>query len=325
MAMIPLSADSAGVSIGGALWLPEDATPVGLLLMHPGSGPSDRDNDVLYPPIRAAVLARGVAVCAFDKRGVGESGGHWMQAGISLQASDALAGLGVAKSALAAEGHELPAGLFGHSQGGWVVLEAAAMADVRFVITNSGPAVTPAEQELYSTRTRLATADWPAVDVEAATALLAQLFDLAAAGRPFDEASALLDSFNELAARMMRESLFIPDNAELWAFAGLILAHDPRRALERLRVPLLALLGERDTIVPVARSVSVFRSVVDPQLLNLHIVDGGDHRLQLPSSDEFVPGYLDTIADFVAAQFEAPSTHPSDADPVAGSMPQRSA
>jgi hypothetical protein len=41
--------------------------------MHPGSGPSDRDNDVLFPPIRDALLAAGIAVCSFDKRGAGES------------------------------------------------------------------------------------------------------------------------------------------------------------------------------------------------------------------------------------------------------------
>jgi uncharacterized protein len=305
MPVVPLHADSGGVSLGGALWLPDDAAPRGLLLMHPGSGPSDRNNDVLFPPIRAAVLAREVAVCSFDKRGVGESGGDWMRAGIGTQAQDLLAGLEAARSALAEQGHEPAAGLFGHSQGGWVVLEAAAAADVRFVITNSGPAVTPAEQELYAARTRLTAAGWAAADVEAAVALLGQIFVLAGAGRAFDEASALLDAAGDLATRMMQQPVFIPDSAELWAFAGSILDHDPRHALETLRVPLLAVLGECDPIVPVTRSAAVFRAAVSPPLLDLHIVGGGDHRLQRPGSEEFAPGYLDTVAEFVAAKFEA--------------------
>jgi pimeloyl-ACP methyl ester carboxylesterase len=40
------------------------------------------------------------------------------------------------------------AGLFGHSEGGWVVLRAAsARGDVPWVVTSSCPGVTPAVQE----------------------------------------------------------------------------------------------------------------------------------------------------------------------------------
>ena len=59
--------------------------------MHPGSGPSDRDNDVFFPPIREHLLDAGVAVCSFDKRGVGGSTGRWEEAGIVEQADDLLA------------------------------------------------------------------------------------------------------------------------------------------------------------------------------------------------------------------------------------------
>jgi hypothetical protein len=41
--------------------------------------------------------------------------------------------------------------LFGHSEGGWVVLRAAcARGDVPWVVTNSCPGVTPAAQERYA-------------------------------------------------------------------------------------------------------------------------------------------------------------------------------
>ena len=277
-------------------------------MMHPGSGPSDRDNDILFPPIRTAVLARHVAVCSFDKRGVGASGGDWTRAGIPTQAQDLLAGLDAARSALAAQGHEPPAGLFGHSQGGWVVLEAAASADVRFVITNSGPAVSPAEQELHSTRMRLGAAGWSAADAEDALTLLGQIFTLAGTGHSLAEAAALRQARDDLVTRMVRNSVFVPDDPDLWAYAGLIFPHDPSRALQALCVPLLALLGQVDDVVPVERSASVFRALVSPDLLDVRIVEGGDHRLQRPGSEEFVPGYLDTVAGFAAARFETPPT-----------------
>jgi pimeloyl-ACP methyl ester carboxylesterase len=78
------------VSLGGTLWLPVDPGGV-TVLMHPGSGPSDRDNDVFFPPIRQYLLECGITVSSFDKRGVGDSTGRWQEAAIEEQASDAIA------------------------------------------------------------------------------------------------------------------------------------------------------------------------------------------------------------------------------------------
>lgn len=121
------------------------------VLMCPGSGPSDRHNDVFFPPIREHLVRSGIAVASFDKRGVGQSTGDWLTAGIVEQAEDALAALDVLRS-VAALG-DVPTGLFGHSQGGWVVLDAAARDEqVALVISNAGPGVTPAEQERHAAR-----------------------------------------------------------------------------------------------------------------------------------------------------------------------------
>jgi uncharacterized protein len=109
-------------SLAGSLWLPR-RTPTATVYMHPGSGPSDRDNDVYFPPIREHLLASGFAVSSFDKRGVGGSGGRWEQAAIKEQAGDALAAVDVLLEAVGP-----PVGLYGHSQGGWVVVEAAVGA-----------------------------------------------------------------------------------------------------------------------------------------------------------------------------------------------------
>ena len=139
---LEIGADSGGVRLAGTLWRPVGEAVAGVL-MHPGSGPSDRDNDVLFPPIREHLLGAGIAVCSFDKRGVGGSAGKLAGRGvIGEQADDLIAALAVFESE---SRRDLPLGLFGHSQGGWVVVEAAATRrSVAFVITNSGPGVSPA-------------------------------------------------------------------------------------------------------------------------------------------------------------------------------------
>jgi pimeloyl-ACP methyl ester carboxylesterase len=77
-----LTVQSGEVSLAGTLWLPATGVPAAVVLMHPGSGPSDRHNDVFFPPIREHLLDAGFAVASFDKRGVGGSTGRWLDAAI---------------------------------------------------------------------------------------------------------------------------------------------------------------------------------------------------------------------------------------------------
>lgn len=289
----PLQIRRDGVDLAGSLWLPADS-PRWLVLMHPGSGPSDRDNDVLFPPIRQALLDCGVAVCSFDKRGVGGSTGRWQDADITDQADDLIAGLRAARSAVGQVG----TGLFGHSQGGWVVIEAGSRIPVDFVISNSGPAVTPREQEIFSTRNQLRAAGWDEPAVEEGLATLEAVFD--AMSEPFASAWPRIRT-SPLVPRLQAAGVFVPADEPLWTFAGRILDHDPARALSRLSCPLLALLGGADTVVPVARSVEVFTATVRADLLDLRVFPGADHRFGPVSAgtETFVPQYLSTIAGFV--------------------------
>lgn len=110
-----LTVRNADVSLGGTLWLPVDHGGT-TVLMHPGSGPSDRDNDVFFPPIRQYLLECGITVSSFDKRGVGDSTGRWQEAAIEEQASDAIACLEALRADASSNGR---VGLYGHSQGGW--------------------------------------------------------------------------------------------------------------------------------------------------------------------------------------------------------------
>src|SRR5256714_15545364 len=102
------------VLLAGSLWRP-GGDAVATVLMHPGSGPSDRDNDVYFPPIREHLLGAGIAVCSFDKRGIGGSSGRWQEAGIIEQADDLLA---CGDTLLSDPDVPKPVGLFGHSTGG---------------------------------------------------------------------------------------------------------------------------------------------------------------------------------------------------------------
>ena len=293
-----IGATSGSVKLAGSLWVPTNRAPSKLLLMYPGSGPSDRDNDVFFPPIRRALIDAGVAVASFDKRGVGSSSGNWLEAGIDDQAADLCAFLQETRSLVPG----IPIGLFGHSQGGWVVLEAAHSASVDFVITSSGPAVTPRVQEEFSTRNGLVgihTGEPPISDLLRS---YGELLDRLSAGDSFEQVSEWMNEPMRSAsfAALKNVGAFIPDDAAVWRFAHLLINYDPTEALAALRVPLLALLGSVDMVVPVVQSVKVLRAVVKPELLIVRVIDGGDHRMQFPASGAFAPDYLPALVNFVA-------------------------
>jgi pimeloyl-ACP methyl ester carboxylesterase len=279
------------VLLAGTLWLPAQE-PSAVLLMHPGSGPSDRHNDVFFPPIREHLIAEGIAVCSFDKRGVGGSTGNWREAGIEQQADDALAAVG---ALVADDGLGVPVGLFGHSQGGWVVVEAASRGtDIAFVAPSSGPGVTPGEQERHAARTRLERDGADASRIEDAMRSYDALLDM------LREDVSLADVRGRLAAAQ----LAVPVNFELadeadWELMRALVDYDPRPALEKIEVPVLALFGADDPIVPVAASVAVFEEAVRPELLTVAVFPDADHRLMVGEPPRLAGGYLDALTAFI--------------------------
>ncbi len=289
-----IQADSAGVRLAGSVWMPADGAVAGVL-MHPGSGPSDRDNDVFFPPIREHLLAAGIAVCSFDKRGVGGSSGRWQEAGIAAQADDLVAAL----AAFRAASPPLPIGLFGHSQGGWVVVEAAGRGTpVAFVVTSSGPAVTPAQQERYSLARRLAR---EGIDEDAAAEALAA-FDAVVAlmneRLSLDQALERLDATG-IEYRVLGELNVMFEEEAVWQLVAEINDYDPAPALGRITVPLLAVFGSADEITPADESVGVLRTAVRPKLLEVEVFGAGDHRLKHGDPPRFVDGYLDRLTTFI--------------------------
>ena len=297
MTSAEIEADSGGVLLAGTLWRPAGEAVAGVL-MHPGSGPSDRSNDVLFPPIREHLLAAGIAMCSFDKRGVGGSGGSWLEAGIAEQADDLLAGLAVFESE---SPHGFPIGLFGHSQGGWVVVEAASRGvPVAFVITNSGPGVSPARQERYSlaskltadqTAEALATYDAVVAVMRERPSLAAGLLQLDAAGVPYRD----LPGLN-----------FMFEHEEVWDLSGLIFDYDPASAQSRIAAPFLGIFGADDKVTPPEESVEALRAAVRPELLHVEVFPEGDHRLYHGEPPRFVDGYLDRISEFALSACDSP-------------------
>ncbi len=143
----------ASVRIVGKVTSP--ATPgrhPAIAIVH-GSEAADRDGSDLFVNFFTSL---GYVVLTYDKRGIGDSGGVYVE-GATTANLENLAGDAVgALRTLAARSDVDPKrlGLFGGSQAGWIIPHAAALSPlVRFAVVTSGPAMSVGEQAEYASIT----------------------------------------------------------------------------------------------------------------------------------------------------------------------------
>jgi uncharacterized protein len=91
----------------------------------------------------------------------------------------------------------------------------------------------------------------------------------------------------------------LPDNEAEWRLMAALLDYDPRQALERIRVPVLAVFGADDPITPVEESVALFREAVRPHCLHVEIFAGAGHRLEVGDPPKLLDTYLERMTAFV--------------------------
>lgn len=139
---------SSGISLSGTIFKPDHASAA-VVLVH-GSGQEKRMTEF------AALLAKnGIAVLAYDKRGVGESGGVYAGpevgtnnvdfSNLDLLASDASAAVNALSKDL--QNTQIPIGLVGYSQAGWIIpLAAEKNKKIKFMTLFSGALITVKQQ-----------------------------------------------------------------------------------------------------------------------------------------------------------------------------------
>lgn len=141
---------SGAAVLCGTLTLPPGPGPHAAVAFVHGSGPTTR---AYLPDLQALLVRRGVAVLAYDKRGIGQSERTYPGESPTPGAIDVLARDAAAAARFLAGQPEIdPArvGLAGHSQAGWIMpLAASREPAIRFLVVFSGPAVTADENDLY--------------------------------------------------------------------------------------------------------------------------------------------------------------------------------
>jgi pimeloyl-ACP methyl ester carboxylesterase len=189
-------------------------------------------------------------------------------------------------------GDAVPVGLFGHSEGGWVALRAAAWSgQVSFVVTNSCPGMTPGQADRHAFARGIAAEAWPEHDKAAALRLCDQLAEAVADDREFAYVQQLLAAAPQY--DLLRPYIEPLDEA-VWAFFKREHDHDPIPDCLALHCPQLAIFGSADLLVPVQESAAAFTAAActagrhPMATMTIHVVPGADHRLR--TGADAVPG-----------------------------------
>jgi uncharacterized protein len=253
----------AGVKFAGTLTLPRSAGPHPAVLLITGSGPQNRDEELLgHKPflILADHLTRqGIAVARVDDRGVGGSTGKETQATTEDFVADVLAGVAFLKTRKEINPRRI--GLIGHSEGGLIAPMAAAQSsDVAFIVMMAGPGVR-GDKLLEVQAYKVPISSGASEKMAAANREISRLMVQAVESEK--EEAAVLKRFREGADKLMagwEESRRKQAAPVIKAAEGQLkmvsspwfrtfLALDPRPILMKVKVPVLAINGELDTQV----------------------------------------------------------------------------
>lgn len=233
-----------------------------VVMVHGSERTSPRDS--VYPLL---LVAHGLDVFIYDKRGTGLSDGHYTQ-NFELLAEDAAAALAEARRLTA--GRHARIGFYGGSQGGWIAPLAATRAPADFVAVGFGLVASPIEEDQDQVLTELRERGYDdrvlarAHEVTKATAaVMASHFssgfeELAAVKRRYaaepwfnaieGEFTGELLRTSEADLRRLGRARF--DNLEL------IWDYDSRPVIRSLKVPLLWVVAEADREAPPASTLS---------------------------------------------------------------------
>ena len=315
--------------LAGTLTLPDGKGPHPAVVLVTGSGAQNRDEEIFgFKPFKiiADHLTRaGIAVLRYDDRGVGGSTGASPDQTTNDFAADALAAV-----TTLADRPDIDAGrigILGHSEGGIVAPIAAMMPQVSFIVMLAGPAW-PGDTIVMSqieTLMRAAGADSATITRTLATQRL--LYRALRTNTGWDEVRARmhedmrtnLDSMPAEARAMItnvdstvdaRIEMQLSSTRTGW-FRHFI-DFDPFGVLRALRVPVLALFGEKDVQVPakmnMQRMKEAFKSggVRD---FTIKVIPSANHLFQVADKgtvDEyatlpkrFAPGVLETISGWI--------------------------
>lgn len=293
---------NGNVALRGTLYLPPGANqPLPAIILVHGSGDASQ-----YAGTWATFfLEQGMAVLAYDKRGVGESGGDWKRATYLDLAGDVDAAVKWLARQPMIDAKRI--GIHTSSQSGWYGPRVALVNDgIAFLIQRAGPAVPIDAGTAHEIREEWRSEGMPGDVIEPAIAFWLELHALAATRASLEAANDLLHearSRNWFGASFGAWEAIAPG---WWHRHSENMQLDPASDAGRLEIPILWFLAEQDENVPYRASLEaliVARKRNDR--LEIVTVDNAAHSFLVTDEEgrvHYTPEYWPVMVQWLREQ-----------------------
>lgn len=252
------------ITLAGTLTLPAKEGLFPVVVLISGSGPQNRDEEVMgHKPflVLADHLTRnGIAVLRYDDRGTAGSKGNFATATSEDFATDVEAAIQYLQTRR--EIHKKKIGLVGHSEGGMIApLVASRNKDVAFIVLLSGPGV-PGDQLLLLQTEKLARASGADdAAVQKVKEINNGAYALVAHTANTEALQAALTAY--LQQQIKDEDQLKAQVAQMTSpWMRYFLRYNPVPVLQKVKVPVLALNGEKDLQVPAQENLEGIRKAL---------------------------------------------------------------
>jgi uncharacterized protein len=333
------------VKLAGTLTLPPSKEPVPAVVLITGSGAQDRNETIMghrpFLVLADHLTRRGIAVLRMDDRGIGGSASGSPKATSENYAEDALAGVAFLKGRKEIDPRRI--GLIGHSEGGMIApLAAVKSKDVAFIVMMAGIGQTGADVVLtQGDLLQKASGSDPDMIIQVRKAF-EQIFavlkaekDNAAAEKKIRESIANQMSTMTEAQKKAFAPVLSTIDAQMRMYVSdwfrYFLLFDPAPILAQVKIPVLAIVGEKDLQVPPKENLTLIEAALKKggnKNYTILLMPGLNHLFQtaktgLPgeygSIEETIsPATLQTISDWILKQV---STSGRTQRPVDGVTP----
>lgn len=312
-----ITARNGKIELGATFTWPLSDGPYPLVIFVPGAGEQYR-GAMLDDYVRMLPYF-GIATLTYDKRGCGQSGGELSGSTFEDLAADLNAIIRRAARHKNVRPEQI--GLLGIDQAGYIMPLALSKPEKdrpmpRFMVSLSGAAVGLEEQEYQALSLRMKADGFASAQVEEATAYMKLMFQYLRKETDSVKLAARSADLERKPWAAYVTSFSNKPYIEWWSKHH---AFHPKTYFDKLQIPVLAIYGEKDVLLPPATNVPVMEKYIKKiagkpgaQDSKVLVLPGANHYLmlgerrgdfQFSELEGYAPDLFPTLHEWITERF----------------------
>ena len=268
-----VSFTNAQYTFNGTLTLPENYTKnTPVVLMVTGSGQQNRDEELFghkpFAVIADALARQGIASLRYDDRGWGDKSVNFADFTTDDFRQDAAAALPLLRKRFN------KVGILGHSEGGTIAMMLAAEGKADFIVSLAGMAISGKETLIMQNRQAMTAIGLPKEMVDSYCNSISKALDEIASGKKASEIniSDVPVALKPITTKALQQA----DTPYIRHF----LTIDVGKLLPKIKCPVLALNGTKDTQVDCEANITRLEKGLTICKHSIKKIDGVNHLFQ---------------------------------------------